>query len=153
MMMKVTILTGSAILLAGFYQLPSTPPGKPGLWETSTSSQMNMPGMNMPARTSKVRSCVSADHWSQDLAKVQNQDCTKTGEKFSGNTYTAEVSCKSGAKGTFTITWDSAESSHSTMHMDMNMNGRSMSMDSTSTGHFVSADCGAVKPGSAVPVQ
>lgn len=150
--MKLILFTGAAMLLGGFFQLPSTPPGKAGLWETSSTAQMNMPGMNVPPRTVKVHTCNTAGEWQKNLGNPPGQDCSKTGESFSGSTYTAQISCKSGTKGTITMTWDTPESSHGTMHLDMNTNGRSMSMDMSMTSHFVSADCGAVKPGTGVPV-
>ena len=151
--MKLIIIAGSAVLLGGFFQLPTTPPAKLGLWETSSTTTMTMQGMNLPPRTSKVRSCTTAETWAANIGKPQGQDCTKTSETFSGHSYSADVSCSSGAKGHVTMTWDSPDSSHGTMHLDMNAHGQSVSMDMTTTAHFVSSDCGSVKPGTGVPVQ
>jgi Protein of unknown function (DUF3617) len=153
--MKVMLIAGSAMLMAGFFQLPSTPPMKVGLWESTSTSHMTMPGMsmNMPPRTSKVQSCVTADSWAKTIGQAQGQDCSKTSESFSGHTYSADVSCKSGAKGHVTMSWDSSDTGHGTMHLDVNAGGHPASVDMTMSSHFVSADCGAVKPGSAVPVQ
>jgi Protein of unknown function (DUF3617) len=153
--MKVMLIAGSAMLLGGYFQLPSAPPMKVGLWEATSTSHMTMPGMpaNMPPRTSKVQTCVAADSWAKTIGQPQGQDCSKTSESFSGKTYSADVSCKSGAKGHVEMTWDGPDSGHGTMHLDMNMNGHAGSVDMTMSSHFVSSNCGAVQPGKAVPVQ
>ena len=84
----------------------------------------------------------------------RQSDCVMSNQSFSGHTYSMDMSCpKSGNKGHITATWDTPESSHGTTHMELNANGRSMTMDSTMSSHFVSSDCGAVKPGTPVPVQ
>jgi hypothetical protein len=154
--MKVMLIAGSAMLLGGFFQLPTTPPMKLGLWETNSTTMMQMPGMNMPPRpprTSKVKSCVTADSWAKNIGQAQGQDCTKTNESFSGTTYSADVSCKSGAKGHVSMTFDTPETGHGTMHVDINAGGHPASMEMTMSSHFISADCGDVKPGTGVPVQ
>jgi len=152
--MKVILLAGSAMLLGGFFQLPSTPPMKLGLWESTSTTQMTMPGMDMPPRTTKAQICYTADSWAKTLAQSGRSDCSVTNQSFSGNGYSADISCpKSGSKGHISSTWSSHESGEGKMHMEMNNAGHSGTVDVTTTSHFVSSDCGAVKPGMTVPVQ
>ena len=160
--MRVMMLTGTAVLLAGFFQMPATPPMKMGLWETTSTTTMTMPGMNMPSRTTKMQMCHTPESWAKNLMPQTGRpggqsngqsDCEMSNQSFSGHTYSVDISCpKSGTKGHMTSTFDSPDSSHGTTHMEMNANGRSMTMDSTTSSHFVSSDCGTVKPGSAVIV-
>ena len=163
--MKVMTIAGSVVLLAGFFQMPSTPPMKMGLWEMTSTTTMTIPGMNtnMPARATKVRMCHTPESWANNLmpqtgrpgAQSNGQsDCVMSNQSFTGHTFSVDISCpKSGTKGHMTTTWDGSDSSHGTTHMEINSGGRSMTMDGTSTSRFVSSDCGAVKPGSAVVVQ
>ena len=44
-MLVKAVVTGG--LLAGFFQMPTAPPMKLGLWETTSSTTMQMPGMEM----------------------------------------------------------------------------------------------------------
>jgi len=163
--MKLITIAGSAVLLGGFFQLPTTPPMKMGLWEFTNTMTMTMQGanVNIPQRTTKMQVCHTPESWAKNLMPQTGRpggqsngqsDCVISNQSFSGHTYSMDMSCpKSGNKGHVTATWDTPESSHGTTHMELNANGRSATLDSTMSSHFVSSDCGAVKPGSPVPVQ
>jgi len=150
--MNLLFAHGLILLSAAMYQLPATPPMKMGLWETTSSMKMSMPGMNMPAgaggRTTTVRACLTPERYAQDLATSQQQhDCTVTNQSFGAGTYSFDIACPRGnAKGHFEMKWE-GDTGHGTMHMDMTAGDRAMSMDNTMTTKYLGADCGAVKPG------
>jgi Protein of unknown function (DUF3617) len=150
----VKLFVGSAVLLGYMMQMPSTPPMKMGLWSTTSTTTMSMPGMQMPQgagnRTTKVRSCMTPESYAKDVAEMQSQqrDCTRSNESWTGNGFSFDISCpKTNATGHFKMTW-SNDSGHGTLHLEMSPGGRSMVMDTTLESHYVGADCGSVKPGS-----
>jgi hypothetical protein len=141
----------AGVLLAGF-QLPTTPPMKLGLWESSSTITMQMPGMQMPAmppRSVKVRVCLTAETWAKALSNNNGRmnNCTRTHESYSAGHYSVDVSCpEMNGTGHFEMAFSGQDSSHGTMHMDMSPQGRHMIADSVVDSHFVSSDCGSVTP-------
>ena len=144
---KTSILTG--VVLSGYLQLPTTPPMKLGLWESSTTMTMKMPGMDMPPRTFKSRSCATAESWAKMLGSSQRTDaCQRTNESFSGGHYTFDMSCPSmNGKGHADFDLSDSTATHGTVHMDMSPGGRQATSDLVVEGRFISADCGSVVPG------
>ncbi len=150
--MKMLLVLGSTFLGSALFQMPTAPPMKMGLWESTSTMKMGgmaMPqGMSMPNTTVKVRACMTPESYAKNLGAAQNQqDCTRSNEKWSAKGYSFDLACKRGnATGHAEITFDSPEAVHSVIHLSMNMGARSMDMDSTGESHFVSADCGNVSP-------
>jgi len=151
--MKTILVAGAALLIAAFFQgPPATAPMKLGLWETTSSTKMSgaqMPqGMTIPNQTTKVRSCLTQESWAKNLGASQRaQNCTRSNEVYTPTRYSFDISCPAnGATGHFDMMFDSKESGHATMHMNVDRGGHAMTMDSTIDSHFVSADCGSVTP-------
>jgi hypothetical protein len=147
MMVKAVVMSA---LLAGLLQAPMAPPMKLGLWETTSSMTMQMPGMQMPARMTKVRSCATADSWAKAFGQArQNKDCRPVNEKQTATTYSFDLSCTSSkATGHVEMDFGNGTTGHGTMHMVMDAGGKEMTMDQTWDSTYVGADCGSVKPGS-----
>jgi Protein of unknown function (DUF3617) len=152
-MMKTLLYVGSALIGGALMlQMPATPPMRMGLWETTSNFTMTgvqmPPGMATGNQTVKARQCFTPETWAKALgASQRQQSCTRSNEVYGANHYSFDVSCpNSGTTGHFDMTFESKESGHATLHMDMNNNGHAMSMNSTIESHFVSADCGNVSP-------
>jgi hypothetical protein len=151
--MKTLLVLSTAFLTGGlFFQMPTTPPMKMGLWETTSTVKMSgaaLPGgMKLPGSTVKVRACMTPESYAKNLGAAQNQqDCTRSNEKWTLKGYSFDLACKRGnATGHADITFEGMEAAHSVIHLSMNMGSGSMDMDSTADAHFVSADCGAITP-------
>jgi len=138
-------------------QSPEPPPIKMGLWQTETSSEMTgMP--NMPAgrsRSNVVQGCMTPDSWKDSLTKLQerpNSDCTTKNIKQTGHTFAVDESCTSDrftSTTHFEATVDDTEHMHGsgTMEISSPQFPQPMKANMKMTSHFVSSDCGDVKPG------
>jgi hypothetical protein len=153
MLVKVVATSG---LLAGFFQTPMAPPMKLGLWETTSSTTMQMPGMQMPpARAMKIRSCATAESWSKAFGSArQNKDCKPVNEKQTATTYSFDLSCSSSkATGHVEMDFGNGTTGHGSMHMVMDAGGKTMTMETSWDSKYVGADCGSVAPGSPEIIQ
>ena len=152
MLVKVVATSG---LLAGFFQTPMAPPMKLGLWETTASTQMQMPGMQMRARTTKVRSCATAESWNRAFGQSrQNKDCTLVNENRTATHYSFDLSCSSSnATGHGEMDFGDGTTGHGTMHMVVNTGGKVLTMDTSWESKYMGADCGSVAPGSPEIIQ
>ena len=147
--MRVLIAVGTTLLGAFLFQMPSTPPMKMGLWETTSSTKMTgidlPPGVNAPGlagRTMTIRSCMTPETYQKNLmAGQRSRDCTVTNEKWTEKSYSADVSCSSGAtKGHIDMSFASREASHGVVHMEINQGGKAIVFESVMDSKFVSAD-------------
>jgi hypothetical protein len=146
--MMVKVLTTGG-LMAGFFQTPMGPPMKLGLWETTASTTMQMPGMQMAPRTTKVRSCATAESWNRAFGQSrQSSDCKLTNENRTATHYSFDLSCpSSNATGHGEMDFGEGTTGHGTMHMVVNAGGKAMTMDTSWESKYVGADCGSVTPG------
>ena len=142
---------GAGVLFAGF-QSPATPPMKLGLWETISTTSMQMPGMNMPPqppRAVKARVCVTAETWAKAFGNNDRMaGCTRSNDSYGAKHYSFDLSCPA-MNGTAHMEMDfsSEDSGHGKLHMDMSPNGHHAIVDTVLNSHFVSADCGSLGPG------
>lgn len=149
--MKLVLAVAPSLVALLFQTMSGKPPMKMGLWETTSSSQMSgadmPPGMaGMGARTIKVRACVTPESYAKAFSN-QSGDCSRSHETWSGNTYSFDISCRQGATtGHFEMTFERENSGHGKIHLVINAGPRPMTMDSTMTSQYLSADCGAVTP-------
>ena len=164
-------------------------PIRPGLWETTITSNMQMQlppeiqarlnamtpqqqammKANMPAgmgggapMTNKTRSC-STGQSVNDLvnqAQEKGSQCKLTNQTQTASGMSFDISCtmqEGTATGHSSFTMADKDHVNGTTHMtaNLNENGRPMSMtiDSTLSSHYLGADCGDVKPNSAVSVK
>lgn len=167
------ILFAAATASAQTDALPATPPPiKMGLWETSVTSQMSgfqlppdviakLQAMGRPIpgapHTSVAQTCLTSEQWQKDfeqLHKPQNSDCTITKREADTHNFSFDISCKSQRgmemNGHWEIHFVDEEHSHGSGHMTSDSpgpNGQPFAMDMTIDSHYLSADCGDVKPG------
>ena len=157
-MTKLCCLLCLFLSSAAFAQLPSSPPIRLGLWESTVNTKVT--GIDMPpalakmagldSRDSRVQVCITPETWQKAVANSRDQkDCVRSNEHYTGHTYSFDLSCRSGRQtGHSESVFDSDESGHSTTTLVMDQgNGRAqMHVDATSQSHFVSSDCGGVTP-------
>jgi Protein of unknown function (DUF3617) len=139
-----------AVVLA--VQAPAQANRKPGLYEVTTSMSMaGMPG-NMPgtgARTSQV--CLTQamiDKYGGPFNNPQHGNCQTTNMSVTPTGMTATVTCSGPMNSTGTVksTFVDANTTRTTMHLKMAMNGQTMEMTTESTYTYKGPDCGSVKP-------
>ena len=142
-------------LLAGFFQTPMAPPMKLGLWETTASTTMQMPGMQMPPRMTKVRSCATAESWNKAFGQSrQASDCKLMNENRTATHYSFDLSCSSSnATGHGEMDFGEGTTGHGSMHMVVNTGGKAMTMETSWDSKYLGADCGSVTPGSPQIIQ
>lgn len=135
------VLVGTSVMLA------QGPPVKMGLWETISVVDN---GDGSPTKA-KMRSCITPADWGKAFqgAVKQSPGCTNSSAK-TANGFSFDVSCNNShmtmkAHGTSHII--DAEHVQGEMHTTMTFNGKTNNVVSHSDGHFMSASCGAVKPG------
>jgi hypothetical protein len=147
------LLIAGAAVFAGLFQMPTTPPMKLGLWETSGTITMQMPGMNMPPqppRTVKSRVCVTAETWAKAFSSASDRTagCTRSNESYGASRFSFDMSCPAmNSSAHFEMDFTSGDSGHGRMHMDMNPQGHHATVDTVLNAHYVSSDCGTLGPG------
>ena len=153
--MKLLILkagVAGSVLFSGFVQMPTTPPMKLGLWETSSTTSMQMPGMNMPPQpphSVKARVCVTAETWARAFGNNDRMaGCTRSNESYGAKHYSFDLSCPAmNGSAHFEMEFFGDDSGRGKIHMDMNPQGHHAIVDSVLDSHFVSSDCGGLAPG------
>jgi hypothetical protein len=143
---------------------------KPGLWEVNMKSDAmkNMPkispeqiemmrkkGINVPDMKDggmAVKSCISKAMAERDSAPEMNQaqtGCQAKNYQRTGNGYSLDLVCDGpNMKGAGTVkgTFANAENFSSTYTFKGTSHGHPVDMKQESTGKWLSADCGSVKP-------
>jgi hypothetical protein len=144
---------------AALAQLTEEPPVKMGLWQSEVTSTMTglegtpMAAMSKGPRTMVTQSCLTPDHWKKDIEGVnQRRGCTMTNLHQDSHEVSFDEACDAGGGTSNThvdMLIDSSEHVHGTVTMKMNNprlpNGITTNMSMVT--HFVSSDCGNVKPG------
>jgi hypothetical protein len=155
-------------------------PVKIGLWESSVTTTMSglpippdvaekMRAMGRPLpgdpNTMVMQACVTQDEWSKTLAnlgKRGDMTCTTSNLMQDSQKLTFDESCVSPRGGTFAghfeMFFDDAEHSHGEVHMKTagaqdGASSLKITIDVSTTSHFVSADCGDMKPGDAKVIK
>lgn len=128
-------------------KLPTTPPVKMGLWETTAS--------NGHGASYKTRSCFTSESYQKDMAKMP-PGCTITNQAWTSHSFIADVACtmrESSSSGHVDVQFPDTETIHSTMSITMTVQGQTMPISFTTDSHFVSADCGDIQGGASRPVH
>ena len=125
---------------------------KAGLWEVTTNMSMsngpqNMP--QMPARTMQV--CVTQamiDKYGGPISNPQQGQCQVTNVSLTATGMSASMSCsgRSNMTGTIQTTFVDANTSKTTVAMNMAMGANTMTMTMQSMAIFKGSDCGNVQP-------
>lgn len=150
----------------------SAPPIKMGLWETTVTSQMSgfqlppdvvakLKAMGRPVpggpHTMVTQGCLTREEWQKDLEDMNRSsrnDCVFTHNQMESKKFSFDMSCKTQQGMTTTGHWEMQviddEHGHGSGHMQSDAagpNGHSFAMSMTMDSHYLSADCGDVKPG------
>lgn len=149
-------------------QTITTPPVKMGLWQsestTTVAGMENMPmGGAMAPHKIVSQSCFTPDTWQKDLQgarrEQQKMNCTISGFHQDSHRISLDEQCSPHQDMTTTLhiemLIDSDTAMHGTVDMKMSAPGlpHGMQMKSEIASHFVSSDCGDVKPGHARVLQ
>jgi hypothetical protein len=127
--------------------LPSTPPVKMGLWE-STATNGRGAGF-------KTRSCFTNESYQKDMAKMP-PGCTISNQAWTSHSFVADVACTmrdTASTGHIDVQFPDTQTIHSTINITMTMQGQTMPMNFTTHSHFVSSDCGDIPGGQSRPVH
>ena len=154
------------------------PPVKMGLWETSVTSQIN--GLQLPpdviaklkamgrtppggTHTMVSQGCLTPEEWQKQMADMNrptDSDCKITNRQVTPRKVSFDVSCKSESGATTNGHWEMhvVDNKHGqgSAHMTSSTpgpSGQNLDMDMNFASHFVSADCGSVKPGDAKVIR
>jgi hypothetical protein len=146
---------------------PTIPPVKMGLWESDVTVTMsgmpNMPAGAMPPRTVKSQVCMSGTNWKESIEQLRGQSqkasCTMSNLQQDPHHISFDEDCTEQQGMTASVHLDMHYDSDQSMHgtTTMKMSGprvpQGMTMNSTISTKFLSADCGDVKPGQARPAS
>jgi hypothetical protein len=150
--MRVLTIAGSSIALLGMLQMPSTPPMKLGLWESTSSMTLTMGGMNAPARPpilTHVQSCVTATTWSKAFAADGRAGaCTRSHESYTPGRMSFDLTCPNQhGTGHVEMHFD-GDTARGTVHIEINAAGHPVVSQTAITSRYLGASCGSVLPGS-----
>lgn len=152
-MNKVYLCVALGVCLIGLAaQAQSQSSRKPGLWEVTSSMSMSggpqaMPAM--PARTTQV--CVTQamiDKYGGPTSNPPQGQCQMTNVSLTASGMTASLSCtgKTSMTGTVQTTFVDANTTKTTMQMNMAMGANTMTMTMQATASYKGSDCGSVQP-------
>jgi hypothetical protein len=122
-------------------KLPSTPPVKMGLWESTATSARG--------GSYKTRSCFTNESYQKDMAKMP-PGCTISNQAWTSHSFIADVACtmrEATSTGHIDVQFPDTETIHSTMNISMTAQGQTIPINFTTESHFISADCGDLAGG------
>jgi hypothetical protein len=125
----------------GQVKLPSTPPVKMGLWESTATSGRG--------GSYKTRSCFTNESYQTEMAKMP-AGCTVSNQAWTSHSFTADVACTmqdATSTGHVDVQFPDTETIHSTINVTMTAQGQTMPISFTTDSHFVSANCGDIPGG------
>jgi hypothetical protein len=131
----------------GEVKLPSTPPVKMGLWESTATSARG--------GSYKTRSCFTTESYQTEMAKMP-QGCTISNQAWTGHSFTADVACTmrdATSTGHIDVQFPDTQTIHSTINISMTAQGQTMPISFTTDSHFVSSDCGDIAGGESRPMR
>jgi hypothetical protein len=95
-----------------------------------------------------------------DINKPPDSDCKTTNRHVTPRSVSFDISCKSENDATTNVHWEmhvvDTEHGQGSAHMTSSTagpNGQNLTMDMTFNSHYLSSDCGAVKPGDAKVIR
>lgn len=143
--MKILLTSMTTLLAATFFQVPTTPPMKMGLWEMNTTAKTQLPDGTEKTTAQKLRICITEANWLKLMGPTAKDACPKTNEVWSKNGYSFDVACSGKPKGaSVAIHFDSLELQHGIIDVYSTPDGKPMKMHGEDESHWVSATCGDV---------
>lgn len=131
----------------GQLQLPSTPPVKMGLWESTATNGRGM--------SYKSRSCFTNESYQKDIARMP-PGCTISNQVWTSHSFAADVACTmrdATSTGHVDVQFPDTQTIHTTMAISMTAQGQTVPINFTTESHFISSDCGDLPGGQSKPVH
>jgi hypothetical protein len=155
--MGLILNVGKGAVLAAMFAIPSAPPMKTGLWESTNSLTITLPGKKTPARAPIVqttRSCVTSGSWTKAFGNSgRAAACTRLEERFADGRLSFDLNCPNlGGTGHGEMTFQGT-TGRGRVHLDMKPAGQAVSSDTAIESRYIGASCGSVLPGKTVVVQ
>ena len=126
-------------------QLSRMPPEQRKQFEAMMGSQ----GMSMMAgKPTSMKVCLTPEQAARDEVPLSGGECTQVSRERSGRTLRMKFSCTGQRQGTgeAEFTFDSDKSHRGRMVMNSVENGKPVRMDIETTGRWLAASCGDIKP-------
>lgn len=127
-------------------RLASMPPEQRRMVE----QQMARQGVQMGSASGggmAVKVCVTPEMAQRNQVPGQHADCSSTSQARSGNTLKYAFACtKPPSRGEGEVTFTSSEAYTSKMTVTTTVQGQPQQMTMNSSGRWLAADCGSVKP-------
>jgi len=143
--MKILLMSMTTLLAAAFFQAPTTPPMKMGLWEENATLKMQQPDGTDKTTSQKLRICTTESNWLRLMGPTAKDACPKTNEVWSKNGYSFDLACPGKPKqASVAIHFDSPESEHGSIDDYETPDGKPMKMHGEYEAHWVGAACGDV---------
>jgi hypothetical protein len=159
-----------------------TTPVRMGLWDVTIRTKATVPpvmtaamtkngltaGPGLPVQTidppviQRMHSCMDEATWKRNRAAVTNgtapKSCVFTHQSEDAHSYSAGLKCDAGGMVIVVenkLSWVTREKTHLTLHSEITYPGvAGKGTESTELSSvFLSSDCGAVAPGTSVPVK
>jgi hypothetical protein len=105
---------------------------------------MGKPGSGMSA---SMKMCMTKDMIDRNELGAQQGNCTRTSSQRSANTLKFKVECSNPpSSGEGQVTFVSADAYTSSMRINTTVEGKAQTMTMETSGKFLGADCGSIKP-------
>jgi hypothetical protein len=132
--------------------MTTTMPNMPQI-SPAQMAQMQAMGMHMPmGHTMTYQHCMTAAEVASDTPPPQRKECVYSNVKYGGQAFSGDVVCHDNFEGHgfeghghFSFTYDSDDHFSGSTTASGSADGRSMNVNNSFDGRWVSADCGGVK--------
>jgi hypothetical protein len=125
-------------------QLANMPPEQRKMVEQHMARQGMQSG---PGGGMAVKVCITPEMAQRSQVPGQHADCSSTSQARSGNTMKVAFACTNPpSKGEGEVTFTSPEAYTSKMTVTTTVQGKPQQMTMNSSGRWLAADCGSVKP-------
>ena len=128
-------------------QMASMPPEQRKMIEEQMAKSGVRMGSAGPAGGMSVQVCMTKEMTQKDEVPAQHGDCKTTTQGRSGNTMKMAFACTNPpSSGEGQVTFNSPESYATRMAINTQVAGKSEKVNMESSGKWLAADCGSVKP-------
>jgi hypothetical protein len=136
-----------AKMAAAQEQMAKMPPEQRKMMEDMMAKQGVTMGAGGPAGGMTLKICMTKEMAERDEVPAGQGDCTSTKSPRVGNTMKIAFTCtKPPSSGEGQITFNGSDAYAMKMTVNTAVKGQPQKMDMESSGKFLGADCGAIKP-------
>lgn len=128
-------------------QMAAMPPEQRKMMEEMMAKQGTQMPSAAPGGGMAVKICMTREMVERNAIPAQQGDCRTTQQSRSGNTIKVAFACTNPpSRGEGEVTMASPEAYSSKMSVTTTVEGKPQKLDMRSSGKWLGADCGAVKP-------